>query len=671
MNWCSPEQSDLVLRAARRLPGQRKASARRSCSRFRGIFFTASAALSVSLVHGAGDYRLEVVAHSPDFPADPAATHRAFSIPQVNAAGQVLFKASWCLGRAQEAIYVGRPGSLSEVYRLGNPSPIAGLKFAGAAACSFGVAAPSFNASGEVLFRSGLEKIDPNDGLPPPVFDIGLWQGTAGDLRLTAALVSQSARFDPNRPPPAPQITNAPPAGAGRLQYFTGVDHRLSDDGDASFEAELEVLGFDPNRPTEIRTVASRALISGRRLILYKDGPAPGLGGDYVFRLPFGDFGDLVSPMAAGQKTGDFVAATKVSLSSQTDPEQFKTAFYQSVGGVLSPFYVEGNPLPEQPTPMEVFGANEPYKLTVAGAFIADANGNTLLEATATSADGFQIKPLGIWKKLPGGLVRALRYDIDYPVSGGTVRFLGLPSDSILPRGRSAMADEKMAFVARFSGLGQNFSRGIFRETDSGFELVAHDGMVVPGTSFVLGNIPDSAGTPPLLMNNRGEVAFVAVYHLGPNTSARALWVFDRVGALRRAVHTGQVIRIGMVDHTIKEFYFNHDEFPTPHHPDMFFNDGGVIVVPVDFTHDTPAVPARAILRAVPEGYVDPVPLDPAPSLTIVRNADQTVTLSWRGAGTLEQSDSLAAPDWQPAPIQENPQTIIINAERMFYRLRR
>jgi hypothetical protein len=31
-------------------------------------------------------------------------------------------------------------------------------------------------------------------------------------------------------------------------------------------------------------------------------------------------------------------------------------------------------------------------------------------------------------------------------------------------------------------------------------------------------------------------------------------------------------------------------------------------------------------------------PGTPPPSLSIVRNADQTVNLSWRGAGTLEQT---------------------------------
>jgi len=61
---------------------------------------------------------------------------------------------------------------------------------------------------------------------------------------------------------------------------------------------------------------------------------------------------------------------------------------------------------------------------------------------------------------------------------------------------------------------------------------------------------------------------------------------------------------------------------------------------------------------------------DPAPSLTLLRNADQTVSLSWRGAGALEQTASLTAPNWQPAPSQANPQTITTTDAMKFYRVK-
>jgi hypothetical protein len=61
---------------------------------------------------------------------------------------------------------------------------------------------------------------------------------------------------------------------------------------------------------------------------------------------------------------------------------------------------------------------------------------------------------------------------------------------------------------------------------------------------------------------------------------------------------------------------------------------------------------------------------DPAPALTILRNADQTLSLSWSGVGTLEQSEGLSAPNWQPAPSQSNPQTIRATEAVRFFRVK-
>jgi hypothetical protein len=61
---------------------------------------------------------------------------------------------------------------------------------------------------------------------------------------------------------------------------------------------------------------------------------------------------------------------------------------------------------------------------------------------------------------------------------------------------------------------------------------------------------------------------------------------------------------------------------------------------------------------------------DPAPSLTILRNADQTVNLSWNGVAALEQTESLSVPSWQPAPSQANPQTLSTTNAIRFYRVK-
>lgn len=56
--------------------------------------------------------------------------------------------------------------------------------------------------------------------------------------------------------------------------------------------------------------------------------------------------------------------------------------------------------------------------------------------------------------------------------------------------------------------------------------------------------------------------------------------------------------------------------------------------------------------------------------LSIGRNANSTLTLSWTGTGTLQQSSTLTG-GWTAAPSQANPQTITPTGDRMFFRLQR
>ena len=77
--------------------------------------------------------------------------------------------------------------------------------------------------------------------------------------------------------------------------------------------------------------------------------------------------------------------------------------------------------------------------------------------------------------------------------------------------------------------------------------------------------------------------------------------------------------------------------------------------------------PALAIAAG---GYTVALVRDPAPSLTLLRNADQTLSLSWRGAGALEQTASLTAPNWQPAPNQSNSQTLSTTGAMKSFRVK-
>jgi hypothetical protein len=66
----------------------------------------------------------------------------------------------------------------------------------------------------------------------------------------------------------------------------------------------------------------------------------------------------------------------------------------------------------------------------------------------------------------------------------------------------------------------------------------------------------------------------------------------------------------------------------------------------------------------------EPDPDGVTPSITILHNANQIMSFSWSGVGTLEQSDSLTTPNWQPAPIQDDPQTISTADAMRFFRVK-
>lgn len=82
----------------------------------------------------------------------------------------------------------------------------------------------------------------------------------------------------------------------------------------------------------------------------------------------------------------------------------------------------------------------------------------------------------------------------------------------------------------------------------------------------------------------------------------------------------------------------------------------------------------RILFTNYGDSFIDDVTVKPAPSaapsLSIARNG-AAVSLSWSGAGTLEQSDNLTSPNWQTAPSQVNPQTVSTSASQMrFFRVK-
>jgi hypothetical protein len=95
------------------------------------------------------------------------------------------------------------------------------------------------------------------------------------------------------------------------------------------------------------------------------------------------------------------------------------------------------------------------------------------------------------------------------------------------------------------------------------------------------------------------------------------------------------------------------------------------------FTHTATLLPNGSVLVA---GGLDIPPFRGLSSaevyepdqafLTLLRNADQTVSLSWSGVGALEQTESLTVPNWQPATDQANPQTLSITDVKKFFRVK-
>ncbi len=92
------------------------------------------------------------------------------------------------------------------------------------------------------------------------------------------------------------------------------------------------------------------------------------------------------------------------------------------------------------------------------------------------------------------------------------------------------------------------------------------------------------------------------------------------------------------------------------------YNELGLLTQPAGIP------PAFAI--AAGNGFTLALVRDLPPSPTLLRNADLTLSLSWSGAGVLEQTANLTSPDWQPAPNQANPQIISTAGAMKFFRVK-
>lgn len=530
---------------------------------------------------------------------------RAFGSPQMNEAGQVHFIASWGLGGQKIVLYRGRPGAVNGLFAYRESAPSLGGEY-------LGFSEAHLNSDGTLLFRATMDFFVPPPA-PLPHRDV-IWRDT-----VAVALQTNPFAINHTGLPPA-GVTGAPYTGPGRLQYKSNAllaPLFLADNGTGYHSGTLEAAEGNTLVP-----VADRSLIQSdsltQRLVWYDRGPAPGLDGDHVFIAdPFS--GTVGLPLTFGKKNGACVARTTVRPATSGNPADNKFVFYRFADNQLAPFYVAGDPLPGGlPTPMELFGDDnltEPYTLTYHGAQIADENGNTIIEVEATSFDRRNTRLIGVWKKMPQGLVEVIRYDRDYPVGGGNVRFSGAGTYKLgIDKRYAAMGNGKLAFWMHYTGLGQTFAApALFRERKDedggGFERILTDGVTAPGSNYTCTGL-DGLRHQALLMNAHREVAFLgAVTGGGAPNNAPALWLVDRFGALRHVVHKDQTMTIGGATKTVADFFLPNvppPGSPHPYTPDTarILNDDGAIVFTVRFNDNT-----RAIIRAVPDGYIDPPPV--------------------------------------------------------------
>jgi hypothetical protein len=175
----------------------------------------------VSLVAREGD-------HPPGTPAGVIYSGQA-SGPVLNAAGQIAFSnglsGTGITGSNNEAIWLGTPGNLNLVVRLGDQAPgtPSGVVF------DFSFPRPAINASGAIAFHGDLSGsgIDGSN-------DSGIWSGSAGNLKLVARAGSHA--------PGTPSGTN--------FDNFVGAQLVLNDAGKTSFVSYLEGTGVDVTNDT-------------------------------------------------------------------------------------------------------------------------------------------------------------------------------------------------------------------------------------------------------------------------------------------------------------------------------------------------------------------------------------------------------------------------------------
>lgn len=536
------------------------------------------------------EYRLDVIAYSADFPTsaeDPSAQSRTFGVPQLNNAGQTLYSAHWRGGDAQRHSILKMDGTT--VARSGDKTPDYGaLIYALGSSDNF--TTRWFNDSGEVFFYGAVAYT--NGAFVPSSAQMqeagvnlgaGLWKGHAGAVSLyTGSPINAFAAILM----PAVNPQGIPYSGQGVPYYSLVGSPRISDSGLAYFGADVSAIEGEPGNAQNIVPVLTGGSfdtrLAGQSLTGYPSGPAPGMGAGATFH----SFG----PVFMGQQNGVLVVDATVQVPvSGSNPIQ-KEVFYEYRNSQLTPFYVVGDPLPDIPPVSELVGSNYELRAQVLN---VDEAGNAVFFAYASATNILSTQSLGYWKKTTNGLAKVIQFGVDTPTIQGTVRF---PAPSATSIQRVTMADGHVAFATGFTGLGYNtVTRGVFRETDGGLELVAVAGMDVGGTGVTLGtDFAAYDAQTTLWLNATNEVAYFASYRTNVSSPLiRGVWLHGRDGKVRRVIHAGQSVDVGGSTKTLSTFVMGTSV--------PMFNKDALMVFTTYFSDGT-----AAIVRAVPQEYAPP-----------------------------------------------------------------
>jgi hypothetical protein len=487
------------------------------------------------------------------------ATYANFSLPALNAFGQVAFSAS-LIGRDVnstngQGVWSERNGLLTLVARTGEPAPGApiGAMFSNLPIGRSLRGSPLLNSAGQTAFWAAITGVGVDASN-----DTGIWSDGSGSLASIVREGDQAvgtldgAKFGDFGQP-----------GSNRQ---LGLELRLNSAGKTAFSAFLTGGNVNGTNDKGLWSSESGSL----RLVARTGDPAPG--------MPTGvNFADMVfagNPQlnAAGQ-TAFSADLTGIGVNGANGG-----SVWLEESGTFNSIVQTGHSAPG--TGRRFVDFSTPV-LNSAGqlAFTGEA-GNSSVVGSITR---------GIWAADLNTVRLVARSGDSAP---GTSVFFNFSSFAF-PLTIDATGD--VAFWTPLSGSGVNNSNnlGIWSEGFSGLHLVARKGNQAAGTPSGVNHVALSAPTA----NSMGQVAFSGTLAGGgvDSTNDSGIWAEDRTGIVRLIAREGELLEVAPGEfRTIASIDFHNGGLP------IAFNDFGQLAFWAQFTDGSSGI-FVSNLATVPE----------------------------------------------------------------------